>query len=297
MLDSGDPLAYSPAAKSFHRSTNMPQATQNIFHPIQAAAIDLDGTLLDHDLKVSPENIAAVEELHANGVIIILASGRHHSSMLPYAKQLPCVDWIVSAQGSFTADRDINEVLYDSHLATEDATTIIDLGVRKEYSILIYAKSGIYTISTGEWVDYYGKLAGIPPILTTKEKVLQESIFKVVLVDTEERIDAALDWPEVLAWKHYRVRSLANLFEFGSSGTSKAHGLKPLLEKLNLQPSQLAAFGDAPNDIPMFEYAGCSIAMSSAWDSAKAAAHKVAPDGPQASSFARAVEMLKNRPR
>ncbi|MCH6258855.1 HAD family hydrolase [Puniceicoccaceae bacterium K14] len=271
------------------------KSSENPFHPIKAVAIDLDGTLLDHDLNISPENKAAVEELDSHGIHIILASGRHHTTMLPFAKQLPNVEWIVSGQGSFTANRDLSKILYNCYLAPEDASRIIDLGLENEYSVIVYSSTDIHSLSTGKWAEYYENLAGVSPQSTSKEEVLQMDILKVALVDTEERISTAMTLPTVVNWKHYCVRSLKNLLEFAGSGTSKANGLKPLLGHLGLQASELAAFGDAPNDIPMLQYAEHSVAMTHAWPETKVAAKHISPDGPQETSFSRAVAMLKSR--
>lgn len=267
----------------------------NEFHPYQAVAIDLDGTLLGHDLTISPANHQAIERLHQSGLRIILASGRHHISMLPFARKLPPVQWMVSAQGSFAADLELATVLYDSHLDHDKAAHIIDVGVRHHYSIIVYARSGIYALGQGEWINYYTDLAGITPTQTSKEEILKQSIFKVVLLGSEQRVNDALGLPEVRAWDLYMVRSLKNIVEFAGLGTSKAHGLRPLLDHLGLTPEQLVTFGDAPNDIPMFAFAGFSYAMDHGWPDAKAAAHAIAPPGPPESAFARAIENLAQR--
>lgn len=267
--------------------------SENPFHPIKAVAIDLDGTLLAPDLSISAENIAAVEELHANGISIIIASGRHHISILPHARKLPQVEWIVSSQGAFTADLDCLTVLYDNHLPRDEAASIIETGQNSGYSIIVYARQGIFTLNEGEWIEYYRGLAGITPQLASKQEVLEEAIFKVVLLDSEERIDAALQIPEIRDWPRYKVRSLKNICEFAGLGTSKAKGLVPLLDHLQIPSSALATFGDAPNDVPMFEISGFSVAMDHAWEEAKAAARAIAPPGDPATSFARAVQLLK----
>lgn len=270
-------------------------ATLNDFHPFKAVAIDLDGTLLSHDLTISEANLAAIDELHASEVAIILASGRHHLSMLPFARQLPQVKWMISAQGAFASDLDRATILYDSHLPTDKAASIIDIGENNQYSIIVYAKSGIFSLNENEWTEYYTQLSGVKPTLTNKEAILNESIFKVTFIGSEERIEAAKDLPGIRAWDLYKVRSLKNLFEFAGIGTSKAHGLKPLLAHLGIEASQVATFGDAPNDIPMFEIAGYSVAMDTGWKEAKAAAHAVSPVGPPESAFARAVSMLRDQ--
>ena len=69
---------------------------------VRLAAIDLDGTLLGPDLKISTENRSAVRRLADAGLEVVLASGRHYRAILPYALQLPEVKWIVSSQGGET---------------------------------------------------------------------------------------------------------------------------------------------------------------------------------------------------
>lgn len=270
-------------------------STLNDFHPFKAVAIDLDGTLLSHDLTISEANLTAIDELHASEVEIILASGRHHISMLPFARQVPQVKWMVSAQGAFASDIERATILYDSHLPTENAASIIDIGQNNQYSIIVYAKNGIFSLNENEWTDYYTQLSGVKPTQTNKKEVLKQSIFKIAFIGSEERIDAAENLPKIQAWDLYKVRSLKNIFEFAGLGTSKAHGLKPLLAHLGIEASQLAAFGDAPNDIPMFKFAGYSVAMDTGWEEAKAVAHAVSPVGPPEFSFARAVGLFREQ--
>jgi Cof subfamily protein (haloacid dehalogenase superfamily) len=269
--------------------------TLNDFHPFRAVAIDLDGTLLGQDHTISEANHAAINILHASGVELILASGRHHVSMLPFARQLPQVKWMISAQGAFASDIDRETILYDSHLPTDKAASIIDIGLEQGYSVVAYTKNGIFTVHEDEWTDFYVQLSAVKPTLTSREAILNDSIFKVMIIGTEERIKAAEDLPGIRAWDLYKVRNLKNVFEFAGLGTSKAHGLKPLLAHLGIEASQLATFGDAPNDIPMFEFAGYSVAMDTGWEEAKAAAHAVSPVGPSESAFARAVSMLREQ--
>ncbi|MGZ7226806.1 HAD-IIB family hydrolase, partial [Streptococcus pyogenes] len=57
------------------------------------------------------------------------------------------------------------------------------------------------------------------------------------------------------------VRWHENSSDVIKNGISKASGLAHVLEKLNLKPENLLVFGDAPNDMELFDYAGLSVAM------------------------------------
>ena len=55
----------------------MPAAAQN--NSIRLIAIDMDGTLLGDDGRVSPRNLAALHAAHSHGVQLVVATGRRHS--------------------------------------------------------------------------------------------------------------------------------------------------------------------------------------------------------------------------
>ena len=46
------------------------------WHMIRLAAFDLDGTLLDHDMRYSARVVDALQRAQAAGVIVVLATGR-----------------------------------------------------------------------------------------------------------------------------------------------------------------------------------------------------------------------------
>jgi len=51
-------------------------------------------------------------------------------------------------------------------------------------------------------------------------------------------------------------------------------------------------FGDGENDIPMFAWAGTSVAMPHGWPAALKNASIVAPVGPPETALARGIEQL-----
>ena len=55
---------------------------------IKAVIMDMDGTLLDPNNKISPATKEKLIELEKKGVRLILASGRSYTRLLPYAREL-----------------------------------------------------------------------------------------------------------------------------------------------------------------------------------------------------------------
>jgi hydroxymethylpyrimidine pyrophosphatase-like HAD family hydrolase len=63
--------------------------------------------------------------------------------------------------------------------------------------------------------------------------------------------------------------------ELQPCGVTKATGLALAAERLGLTPERTMAFGDMPNDLPMFAWAGHGVAMANAHAELRAAADEV----------------------
>src|SRR5947199_4841281 len=81
------------------------------------------------------------------------------------------------------------------------------------------------------------------------------------------------------------------LVEISAAGITKAYALAALCEQLRVKPSAVLAFGDMPNDIPMLEWAGHSIAVANAHPTVLAAADTVTTSNDEA-GVARILERL-----
>lgn len=267
------------------------------FAPFRAVAVDLDGTLLGSNQSISRENRAAIAGLHAAGVEVVLASGRHRNAMLPVALRLPEVRWMVTAQGALVCDVQGEAVLYENPMPADRAEEAVRIGLGHGFPTLVYATTGIYTLHDSPWIERYVEIAGYRPTKATVEVALEQTILKVMVIDHPDRIQAALGLPEVESWDLYKTRSLDCVLELAGVGTHKGHGLSALVDHLGIGLEEVAAFGDAPNDLPMLERVGFGVAMDGGWDAVKRAAHAVTPPGPAATAFARGVRLLEDRAR
>jgi Cof subfamily protein (haloacid dehalogenase superfamily) len=73
----------------------------------------------------------------------------------------------------------------------------------------------------------------------------------------------------------YITASHKNFLETMKAGVSKGEGLKTALKALGLDPSQVIAFGDEENDLPMFALAGCALAPANAKETVRLAADRI----------------------
>lgn len=260
-------------------------------HQFKIAAIDLDGTLLSPDLKISNSNLQALRTLHERGIQIVIASGRHYLSVRPILEALPEVEWIVSFQGGEVSNRERTEILERRFMQKAEVELVVEQGLKIGLSPLVYEAYEVFTIlDHDDNIAFYEKLSGLTPRQISRPALKQTNVFKVLWLGTEEQISAANATPPVSGIE--RVRTHQRIVEFMPGTVSKASGLQILATHLGISASEVVAFGDADNDISMFKWAGVSVAMAHGWPIARQSATMIAAAGAPETALARGIEAV-----
>lgn len=129
-----------------------------------------------------------------------------------------------------------------------------------------------------EWIFYtYYDRFNINNIDDLNQFILKNDIYKIVCLSTKEDISTL----RILANEKYGhlfqiTSSELTRIEFVKKGATKLKGIKKLLEKLEIDRTEIIAIGDGENDIDMIEFAGCGIAMGNAPNIVKQAADIIA---------------------
>ena len=258
------------------------------------AAIDIDGTLIaGHSRIISDANLRAIARLQNEGCEIVLASGRHHASMLKFAAQLPAMRWMVSSQGAEVSDVTRREILAQHFLDPETARRAIAIGRALGFAIVVYADDGVYRLDDAEKISAYagldgGKITRLPADADCEHKRL----FKVMWCGDEGSALGIETHPALAALDVTHVRTHDYLYELLPRDVTKGSAMALLAKHLGVPAAETLAFGDAENDIPLFQWAATSVAMPSRWTAAHASATIVAPDGPADTALARGIEMV-----
>lgn len=273
----------------------MKQANSGKF---RLAAIDLDGTLLGPDSRIGEANRRAVARLQAAGVEVVLASGRHHHTIRPYAESLGGIRWLVSAQGGEVSDLARGRVLEQRFLAAEHAREVLALGRAWGFAVVVYSDDDVFACgleSEGSALRHYEELAGRRVVRVDEAGLLERKIFKLIWGADAEAIDRALAAPELARTQATKVRTSARMLEFVPSETTKGAAMAALAAHLGVDAEDALGFGDGDNDVALFRWAGVSVAMPHGTPSARAAATFAAREGPPESAFARGVDELYKR--
>lgn len=67
---------------------------------MKCVALDLDGTTLDRQGKLSPENRRVIESAIERGVHVVIASGRSYDTLPQKVLSIPGIEWAITCNGA-----------------------------------------------------------------------------------------------------------------------------------------------------------------------------------------------------
>jgi Cof subfamily protein (haloacid dehalogenase superfamily) len=246
--------------------------------PYQALAIDIDGTLIDRSLEITPRNLAALQGAIGRGIRVILATGRMYRSALRYAQEIGTEEPLICYQGGVVRAFG-GEILRQWPVPPEDAVAALKLSRELKLHINLYRDDVFYVEEMGWGGRRYAEVSQMEPqIVPDLMELARQGSTKVVFVDQPERL-RELE-PVLRARLEPRARltfSVPEFLEMVDPGVSKGAALAYVCERIGLDRAHLLAAGDAPNDVEMFRYAGFAVAPANAFPEALAEADAIIP--------------------
>jgi Cof subfamily protein (haloacid dehalogenase superfamily) len=263
--------------------------------PYRLAAIDLDGTLLGPDKKISEENSAAVRRLIEFGTKVIIASGRRHQNSVRFQRQLQLDGPIIACQGGLIRDGESGNVIEAHFLPQTVAREITKEGERLGVQVIYYHLDHLYVPErNNEWIELYeSRVAEKTETLLDLDQLDGRRALKLVWYGDPSLLEKIR--PELAKRYREKVDLLStekeNL-EFMPRGINKASALAKVAEQLGVRAEDVLAFGDGENDVQMLLWAGAGVAMRHGNSAAIAAARFASPEGSPETAFAKAVNAL-----
>ncbi|RZB17788.1 HAD family phosphatase [Streptomyces sp. F001] len=240
-------------------------------------ATDLDGTLLRGDDTVSDRSLTALARVSAAGARHLVVTGRPAPRVRPLLKFLGGGGLAVCGQGAQLYDAGVDRLLWSVTLDRELAETALGK-IEAEVGTVHAAVDqdgvdGLTLIEPGYRMPH----PTLPAVrVGRRDDLWCEPISKVLLRHP------TLSDDELASVARSVVGSLATVtmsgpgtVELQPSGITKATGLALAARHLGLRPEDTIAFGDMPNDIPMFDWAAHGVAMANAHPELKAVADEI----------------------
>ena len=246
--------------------------------PIRLLALDIDGTLLNPEFQISPIDMAALRRAHAEGVEVVVVTGRRHTFALPIVQQLGFDLWMISSNGAVTRSlagetfhRDLLPAetcrLLCSDMQEFRGNTVLTFDTEAKGAIVLEHMNELST-SIQRWLE---KNLQFIDFVVPIEKSLVRDPVQAMFCGSIPRMQRAL---AVLAESglerqitvlrtEYPVRDLC-MVDVLNQGCSKGHALERWAAYRGVPRKEVMAIGDNYNDIEMLAFAGVPFIMGNA---------------------------------
>jgi Cof subfamily protein (haloacid dehalogenase superfamily) len=243
-------------------------------------ALDLDGTLLTDDKKISKKTKEVLFELMEKGHHVCISTGRPYRSSTMYYEELGLKTPIVNFNGAFVHHpHDAKFGIHHTPLELDVAKRIIKACESFQVkNIMVEVIDEVYLKNPDEVIVNTFIMDENPLHIGDLHKNLTEHPTAILVHPEDHHIS---ELRAMLEKEHAEVidqRVWAapwNIIEVIRSGINKAKGLEKVAEYYNIPQERIIAFGDEDNDFEMIEYAGHGIAMGNAIDELKERANYV----------------------
>jgi HAD superfamily hydrolase (TIGR01484 family) len=245
---------------------------------LRAIATDLDGTLLRSDQTVSERTRAAVDAAEDAGVLFIIATGRPPRWIPPVIEQIGERGLVVCANGASIYDPARHELVARWDLDPDVSLGLVDDLERAFPDAVLGVEQG-FDFGVDESAERAGiDLSWIEGIrVAPVRSFLDRSVTKLIVrMPHPAPPGTAAAVQAVVGDRALVTHSTDESFlELSRPDIHKAATVEHLLLDSGIAPSEVAAFGDMPNDRELIVWAGLGVAMGNGHPELKAAADEV----------------------
>lgn len=235
---------------------------------IKAIAVDLDGTLLNSNKKISDINKKVLKEFEKRGVKVFIVTGRTYISAKPYAEELDIDSSIIAYNGAKVVDYKNNKILFNLPLNEEYSKRVIKLGKSRGFHINLYQDNKWYVEDIdNEETKYYANHTGLTPVQKSFDDFDNYFMTKISIQDmrsSEEFDEFCYEIKKLFGKEVYTAKSQTFLFEVLNKEVNKGIVLEKVLKSHRISTDECVAFGDADNDIEMLQAVKYGVAMGNA---------------------------------
>lgn len=251
------------------------------FKMYKIVAIDIDGTLLNSNEKVTERTKNAIKKAKKKGVTVVLATGRPIEGVLRFLEELGMYtdnDYVLSYNGALVQKTLNKSIIAKMTLKGSDLHYLKGLSDKFKVNIhCFHEEKGLITSKISKYTELEAKINDIEVNEISFDEVIENDvIIKVMMIDDPEILGPVMEkLPKEVFEKYTVVRSTPYFLEFLNKDSNKGAGLDLLAKHLGIKQEEIIAIGDAGNDIHMIEYAGLGIAMGNAFDEVKKIANYI----------------------
>ena len=242
----------------------------------QLIALDIDDTLTLHLGEMKPRVIDAIAAVRAQGVEVVLATGRSFSTTTPVARDAGIDGYVVCSNGAILGDVSRDEII---EAVTFDAGPVIER-LNELVPGAVFAVEDVHGVFYTTHMFSTGPL-GLRIEEVSFEDLANEPVVRLVMRSNRHTEEAFGEAAAQLGF-HQVVYGVADVawMDVGPHDVTKASMLQQVCSRKGMRADRVVAIGDNWNDVPMLEWAGLGVAMGQAVPEIQSKADLITLDEP-----------------
>jgi len=233
------------------------------FMSYKAVILDLDGTAIANEESALPsERLINIIQKIKNQVQVCVATGRPLFNCREIIKKLQLTAPCIISGGTQILEPVSGKIIWEKLLSVEQIKAVLKIVKPFAYRIFF----------SDEKISVLAK----DKLVTKPENIL--FIIRITREDTDFLIKALRKIPNIAAHEAPSWTPNRYCVHVTHQEATKQHALEILFERLKVKPDEVIGFGDAPNDIPIFQAVGYKVAMDNGSVELKKLADRVEPN-------------------
>ena len=242
---------------------------------IRLLALDLDGTLLTEEKKITENTKYWIRKAQEEGITVIFATGRGWQTAKPYWEELGLSGPMVLVNGA-DLRKTPDEPWIQHVIPKEEIRRLYELAVHHQARFWGYSMESF--THDWEWTD----------------DLFEQHWFKFGIRQDDPKTLRAM-WDIIESWGTLEVTQSAPVnMEISVKGVTKETGVRRVCQLLGVGMDEVAAAGDSMNDVPLLQAAGLGVAMGNADDKVKSIAD-MTTDSNENEGVAKLIQRLLNK--
>ncbi|BCT56198.1 Cof-type HAD-IIB family hydrolase [Dehalococcoides mccartyi] len=252
----------------------------------QLAVIDVDGTLINKQGKISAADKEAIGKARDKGILVALSTGRVVPACTYLLEELGLDGFHIFCDGALVYNPATAQTCYSQPLCQGPLLSAIEFVREHNIYLELYTILDYYVEYENWSAKMHREFFRISPTVTDFKKVaLTQDVQKIELMvhDQTERRGAELfmsRFEDDFQGAELFMSRFEDDFHFSiarapaypevefvnivSPGISKGRALEKMAAQMGISLRNVIAFGDGSNDLPLFRAAGFGVAMGNA---------------------------------
>lgn len=227
--------------------------------------LDIDGTILKLDQTYDKSTKEAINQLHAQGIEVFIATGRPLHEIEDLAESLN-VRSLIGYNGAYAIYQ--NQVIVNELMDQNLLADYLKIAKENQHDMVLFSRDKNYFTNLDDpMIKYFTEL-----LLLQNNHLLEEHMHEQVLgqilgaslLNVPEEEAALYDINENFHLSKVNLKGTESAYDIISNYVNKGSAVQKILDRLQISMDEAIAFGDGLNDKEMLTNVGEAFAMGNA---------------------------------